>query len=520
MNDPAEQRSPRLVRLAKGPLLGIIVLAVAGAAAYGLIKTSRTPTRIAFPQISPIVELAPLVRRRHSVDVVGFGEVRAREEVSLRPQVAGMIVETAENLHPGGRVRVGDVLVRIDPRDYQFTVERQRARVAQARASLDLEQGQQRIAQSEWDLISERLDASAANRGLALREPQLQQARAALTQSRTELETAQLNLERTSLAAPFNAVVIAETVDLGDVVSVNQETAILAGTDEFWVEVQIGQDDATRLGRAFAAAPEGRLAASVVQRQGRAATMISLLSNLAVGSRLATAIVQIDDPLLLAEDADPTAEPVFLGAYVEVHIEAGELTDSYEIASSAVHENNIVWVRDADCNLAFRAVEPLLVQGEYAYVNADFEDGDALVLTRIGRAVPGLRIITAEEAAAQRRARFQQGGGPGGPGGGGPGGGGPGGIGPGGPGGGPPGFGGPGGPGGPGGFAGRSAGAEPIGSCRLAAADGSAEPGSPGGPGGQTNLGGPGGRPGGPGGRPGGGRPPRAGGTPPTGGDE
>jgi RND family efflux transporter MFP subunit len=396
-----------------GPVLGVVVLVTAAAVAFLLIATKEEPTRIAFPETAPIVDLAPLSKQAHVVEVVGFGNVRPVQEVSLRPQISGMIIETSDSLKPGGHVSAGEILVRVDPRDYQFSLQGQQARLAQAQASLNLELGQQSIAQSEWAAISSRLDPSTTNESLALREPQLQQARADLTQARSNLETARLNLERTSLKAPFNAVVLAETVDIGDVVSVGQETAVLAGTNEFWVEVQISQDDANRLSRALSSADGGFQPAKIVidERTGqeRPGRLISLLSNLAEGSRLATAIVQIDDPLLLSADTPQDLPPVFIGAYVEVHIAAGEIPESYAVPLSAMHENNTVWIRDGDGLLAFRSVEPVLVQKDTIYVDGEFAAGEELVLTRVARAVPGMRIITADEAQAQRRARAQGG---------------------------------------------------------------------------------------------------------------
>ena len=151
--------SPVMARI-RGPFLGLIVLIAAGGIAAALIMTKKTPNRAPFPQTAPIVELAGLTKEAHSIEVIGFGNVRPVEEVSLRPQVAGMIVETGAALKPGGRVQAGDVLVRIDPRDYDFTVQSRQAQVAEAQASLALEQGRQSVAKAEWDMISKRLDSA------------------------------------------------------------------------------------------------------------------------------------------------------------------------------------------------------------------------------------------------------------------------------------------------------------------------------------------------------------------------
>ena len=410
-----------------GLLLGFGLIAATIIASIVLMRTAESPRRFPRPQSIPVVELAPLTKAARLIEVVGFGTVRPAEEVSLRPQVSGMVTETSAGLFPGGLVRQGELLFQIDRRDYEFALNNRQARVAQARASLEIEAGQQSIARREWEMIAQRLDAREANRALALREPQLRQARANMIQAEADLSTAQLNFERTTLSSPFNAVVITENVDLGDVVSVGQEAAILAGTNTFWIEVQISQEDAVRLARALSDSGTDRLPATVIDQDNpgstRQATLISILSNLADGSRLATAIVEVNDPLLLVDGAS-SAAPIFIGSYVEVHVEAGTLPESYAFPMTALHENDVIWVRDADGKLAFRTITPILSQDDTLFADGQFADGDQLVLTRVARAVPGMEILTAEEAAARRASAFGGGGGPsGGPGGGGSGGG-------------------------------------------------------------------------------------------------
>lgn len=91
------------------------------------------------------------------------------------PQVGGQIVAVNPKLIAGGFVREGELLYRIDPDDYKVELQRQQAALEEAQARLQLEQGR------EWELMGESLEEEQKAPALALREPQLQQAKAAVS---------------------------------------------------------------------------------------------------------------------------------------------------------------------------------------------------------------------------------------------------------------------------------------------------------------------------------------------------
>ena len=85
------------------------------------------------------------------VVVNGHGEVVARVAVDVVPQVAGQVVKIHPSLVAGGFFSAGEVLVVIDPRDYELAVERGQAAVARAKVSLEREQAEAVVAREEWD---------------------------------------------------------------------------------------------------------------------------------------------------------------------------------------------------------------------------------------------------------------------------------------------------------------------------------------------------------------------------------
>jgi len=228
----AAQRRPRNFFII---LLPVVVLAAGAAVAFWLMETS--------PQAKPrpSVHNATLVAVR-TVDygarqtvVSGMGIVTAARNVALKPDVSGKIVELNANLIPGGHFRKGETLLKIDPTDYRLTVRQLTTDVAKAESDLQIEQGNQLIAQKEYKLLGQTV--SDAEKALILRRPQLENLRATLEAAQAKLDQARVDLARTTIEAPFNAVVQSRAVDVGARASESTVLATLAGTDAYWVEV-------------------------------------------------------------------------------------------------------------------------------------------------------------------------------------------------------------------------------------------------------------------------------------------
>ena len=71
----------------------------------------------------------------------------------MSSEVGGRVVWMTDKLIPGNRLRAGDMLVRIDVRDYSLALEQQAAQVDRAQTELQLEQSRKQIAEREWQLM-------------------------------------------------------------------------------------------------------------------------------------------------------------------------------------------------------------------------------------------------------------------------------------------------------------------------------------------------------------------------------
>jgi RND family efflux transporter MFP subunit len=331
-----------------------------------------------------------------------MGTVLAAKRVVLQPEVSGRIVGQSSQLLPGGLFRKGDIILRIDPRDYETAVKQQEAAVEQARLEVQLEKGRQVIAQREWKLLEEDIALDQASQELALRKPQRKNAQVSLEAAESTLEQARLQLERTRVYAPFNAVVQEELVDEGQLVNPQTRLATLIGTDQFWVQVSIPVD---RLRWLAFSGTEGTDASDVTVIQEvsgdaqieRPARLVRLLGDLDPVGRMARVLVEIDDPLDLESDANPHTIPLMLGAYVRVEIKGKSVEEVFAVPRTSIREGDQVWIMDEEDRLVFRPVEVLHRSKDRVLIRNGLEGGERIVTNRIPSPLPGMKLRTEQQ---------------------------------------------------------------------------------------------------------------------------
>ncbi len=134
-------------------LLALVILG-AGIGGMLLLKHLRkAPVKIDRKIAAPLVEVEKVLKRDIEMLIYGYGTVQAKVESEVVPQVSGKVVEVSENFKDGGFITAGEVLIKIDPRDYELSVQRAQAQVAEAQVSLELELAEAEVSRQEWDPV-------------------------------------------------------------------------------------------------------------------------------------------------------------------------------------------------------------------------------------------------------------------------------------------------------------------------------------------------------------------------------
>lgn len=377
----------------------VLVIVILGAGAWISIgwlgsrpsAQRRRPTRDA-----RLVEVAEVVRGSEQVNVTAMGTVQPAREVKVAARVGGQVVEVSAEFVRGGYFRAGERILQLDRADYRLAIEERKSGLARAECDLEIELGRQDIARHEYKLLGEEIGAD--DEGLLLREPHLVMTEAAVAAAKAALEKARLDLDRTEVAAPFNAVVRSTAVELGSQVSAGAVLGTLVGSEKYWVEVAVPVDQLrwikipgfnSQFGSAARISYESAWGAGAY----RTGTVEKLVSELEPEGRMARLLVGVDDPLQL-EIAWAERLPLILNSYVKVELEGVEIPDVAKVPRSALRQGDRVWVMDDEGKLEIRRVETVWSDQSVVYVGGGLSAGDLLVTGDLGAPVEGMALRT------------------------------------------------------------------------------------------------------------------------------
>ncbi len=364
------------------------LLALGFVVAGALVSNRPEPKREVQPAKKERVEFVLMKSVSKPVRISAMGTVIPAKSAELRSEVSGRIAWQNVALVPGGRVEKGSALLRLDAREFRLAQKEKEAAVEKARFELKLEEGRQRVAEREWALMDQSGEASSAGRDLALRKPHLKSAQAALLAAESVLKRAELDLARSNLRSPFDALIVEESVDVGQLVSPQTTLATLVGTDQFWLRISVPVEDLSWIRLPDDQGKHGA-SAKVFQDLGaghfqvKKGQVVRLLYDVDPRGRMARLLVAIDDPLNLRLPPSERGLPLLLGAYLRVEIEGRKLDAVFEVPRSALYGASRVWVIEEDDRLAPREVQIRRRGARSIFVGGGLKEGDRVVQSRL-----------------------------------------------------------------------------------------------------------------------------------------
>ena len=199
-------------------------------------KPSPKPVQNKF--VPPVVETMNAIPQSFKVRINSQGTVVPRTEITLTSEIPGKIDFVSPQIQSGSSFDKGDTLLILDQRDFELALIAAQSSMYQAQVVYEREVAESEVAKKEWSNINGGKASS-----LALRKPQLDQAKAALAAAEANYQRALLNVERTCIRAPFKGRVRNEYVDIGMVVSPGIPLAQIYAIDMIEVTLPIAESD-------------------------------------------------------------------------------------------------------------------------------------------------------------------------------------------------------------------------------------------------------------------------------------
>ncbi|HYF35645.1 MAG TPA: efflux RND transporter periplasmic adaptor subunit [Prosthecobacter sp.] len=381
-------------------LLPVLIL---GGCAYGVWWLLNNPPEQKKMEVPPsIVGVEGTVLHKGSYDlkVRSQGTVQPRTRSTLLPEVSGRITEVSSTFRPGGFFEKDEVLLKLDPVDYETAIVVAKAAQAQAEVVFAEETAKAAQARENWRALGR----SGEPTGLATRGPQVAKAEADVAAAKAQVRKAERDLERTIIRAPYAGQVLEQVVDVGQYVSPGTVLGRIFAVDYVEIRLPLPERESQYLtlpqpfrgqstpGKGAPVALRAVVAGKTVLWSGR---VIRVEGALDAETRQATAVVQVDDPYGRRADGAP---PLTIGAFVEAEISGEPLQDVFIIPRNAVRAGNeIILINRPQNTLRRMLVDPLVSNEKHIVVAASApkapKEGDVLCLTPIPFPADGARVL-------------------------------------------------------------------------------------------------------------------------------
>ena len=292
----------------------------------------------------------------------------AVRDVQIKPEVSGRV--TSIKVEEGDFVRKGQVLLIVDPSDYINTLNQLKAQLAQARSAYENQLAivERRKELFERELIA-REDYESARTQLKVQEEVIKSIEA-------QIETAKLNLGRTSLKAPFDGYVAQRMVNVGDYVNPSLPTFRIVSLNPIRLVFEIPQE-------LLPFVKEGSTVKAYVEGVGDVEGRVFFVSPLANASRLITVKATVFNP-------KGTLKP---NMYAEVYLSMGTETAFRIPERSLVILGNrkIVWKLEGDMVKSV-PVDVVKQESGYVWIKGELKSGDQVVVENLGALREGMKV--------------------------------------------------------------------------------------------------------------------------------
>jgi len=332
----------------------------------------------------------------HTFKIQSQGIALPRTTIRLVSEVSGKVIDVSGKFDSGQVFQKDDILLKIDPRDYELALAQARSTVAQADLRLQIEKKEATVVQREWKLLNQ-----GEPTGLQAREPQLVQAHAALSAAEAAEEAAQRNLERCEVRAPFDGMVAKANVRPGQFASLATPLGEIFSTDNAEVRLPLSTGDllfielpwhgeTVTLGQA----PKVTLTSQVGgQEFNWIGHVMRSEETVDPVNRMVYVVVKVDDPYCLAKKE---GAPLRRGTFVKATITGRTEDNIVSLNRTTLRGKSEVWLVK-DGKLVFRTVKVIYTDKDKAIISEGLQSGEQVITSLLAGVIDGMGVAVQSE---------------------------------------------------------------------------------------------------------------------------
>ncbi len=395
---------------------------------------------------APVVDAVPAV--------TGYGVAEPGRIWDAVAQVKGTVSIVHPRLRSGELIEKGQILIEINPEEYELAVNRLQSGVEEIEAKMgelgETERYTKKLIEQERRLLELARNAYERKRTLLARDviseeekeheernflqqkgkvtqleetlasiqPRRRELDAALEGRRAELKRSRIDLGKTTIKTPFHGRLGEVKIEPGQFVGAGQSLFSFYGTDTVEVEARfqpeqlrplVSKERRSEFHDGLSAGAFERLLGDVgvqvsqrsgdweMQWEGR---IDGIRGEMDPKTRDLKVILVIERPY---EKAVPGVRPPLMpGAFCRVRLNGRNRPESVVVPRSALHEGNTVYILDGDSRLQTREVEIDIRLPDYIVIAAGLSGGETVVVSDPAPAIEGAKISPVEDNSARQ----------------------------------------------------------------------------------------------------------------------
>lgn len=344
------------------------------------------------PEAAIAVKTEIVNRAQLAMHVESQGIVAPRTRTRIISEVSGLVLDVADAFVVGGTFKAGEMLLKLDPTDYEVALQRAEAKVISFKALMELENARSVQAEKEWGMTGRPTSEAPL---LALRRPYLLEAEANLLQAKAEVRQAEIKLSKTIIRASYAGMVSEKLADIGQFVTMGTAIGETFAIDFVEIRLPLSEKDLTMM--------DGL--SSQVELRKKQITLTGTVDGI-VTSWLATLarsegvvdelnrsqyiVARVADPYGL--DDNDRQVPLRVGTFVKASIQGKVLKDVFKVPRSALLEGSRIGLVDDQALLKIISVEVASTDDNHYYISEGLQDGHQIVTSALGTPIEGLKL--------------------------------------------------------------------------------------------------------------------------------
>ena len=355
-----------------------------------ILKPTAKPEEVKFPD--PFVETKKIYPQSINIIIKSQGSIIPQKESQIFPEIIGPVVYVSSKLYEGSSFNRGDILARIDSKDYELDIKSAESTLAAAKTKLSFEEAESNSAREEWEKIG-----LGEPGDLTLRIPQLKQAKSAVEAAEANLERLKRNLDKTIIKAPYDGLVRKKNIDIGTVVSPGFLLASVYATDYVEIKLPIPDEDLAFLdipldGTEIEIKNQSRVnligsfGGEKIIWDGK---IVRMEAEIDPKSRMAILIGRVSNPY----DLSKYKIPLRVGQFVEAKIIGKNFKNLYTINRELIRNSNqVVTINQLDTTLDFRSVNIIRYVDDNALINQGLDNQTSICITNLDVMYNGMKV--------------------------------------------------------------------------------------------------------------------------------